>query len=423
MPALRLSAPWLLTMAGPPVRNGAVLLDSRGRIVAAGPAEAVPAPDGVPGLHLAGAALLPGLVNAHTHLELTGFAEAVDQPEFADWIRAIRRVKAERTPAQFLEAAREGVRRCHAAGVTTIADTGDSGAVIEALHEAGGSGVVYQEVFGPDPAQVEESIAGLGLRLAALGGFRGERVRLGVSPHAPYSVSGPLYRATAALARREGLPMAVHLAESEAETLLVVEGRGPFADGWTRRGIPLPREPAHLADRMPRSPVDWLDGHGVLGPDTLCIHAVRVDPADLELMAERGVAVAHCPISNRRHGHGDAPLADLLDAGLRVGVGTDSELSVGMPDLLAEARAAADLVGGGLDAGRALGLVTRDAAAAIGMAAEVGTLEAGKWGDLVAIGCHPGSDRPEQEVLRSGLSGVLGTWLGGRPVARSPLIG
>ncbi|MFZ5624202.1 MAG: amidohydrolase family protein [Gemmatimonadota bacterium] len=395
-------------MAGPPIRHGAVLVDDAGRIAAVGPDSAVPHPEGVPAEAFPGAGLMPGLVNTHTHLELTGFEGQVPDDDFAAWIRRVRTLKAERSAEDFLAAARAGLAHCFAAGVTTVAETGDSGAVAAALVEAGGSGIVYQEVFGPHCAQRDESMNWLARRLDELEAARRGRVRIGVSPHAPYTVSGPLYESAARLARERGLPMAVHLAESRAETALLATGTGPFADAWVKRGIPLP-PPGH-------SPVEWLDRHGVLGPDTLCIHVVQVSQDDIARLAARGVAIAHCPRSNRRHGHGDAPLGALLAAGLRVGVGTDSVASVGVLDLLADVRAARALAG--LDASAALRLVTLDAARALDLDREIGSLEPGKWADFAVIDLGPAADDPVERVLASRPADVVATFLAGAPVAR-----
>ncbi len=310
---------------GPPIPDGAVLIGADGRIAAVGHGSVIPHPGDIPAEHFPGAALIPGLVNTHTHLELTNLASRLEEPEFPDWLRSVRRLKTGRTAPGFLTAATEGLRHCLGSGVTTVADTGDTGATMEALRVMGGSGIAYHEVFGPDPAQLEESMAGLLTDLDRLRPLETSRARLGVSPHAPYSVSGPLYRASARLAREMGLPIAVHVAESAAETALLATGTGPFADLWRRRSIPLPDAVAQFPPGSGAvSPIRWLDHHGVLGPETLCIHAIRVDVFDLELLRERGAAVAHCPLSNARHGHGWAPVDQLLEAGLRVGLGTDS---------------------------------------------------------------------------------------------------
>ncbi|MGH7581554.1 MAG: amidohydrolase family protein [Gemmatimonadales bacterium] len=411
MPARRIAARWVLPVGRPPVEHGALLIGADGRVAELGPDTAVPRPPGVPGDDFADGVLLPGLVNTHTHLELTGLDLGPPETEFGSWIGRVRAIKETRDAESFVAAARAGLEDCWTAGVTTLADTGDSGSVVRAMAEAGASGIAYQEVFGPHPAQVEESLAGLRARVEASGRFAAGRVRLGLSPHAPYTVSGPLYRAVADWAARDGLPLAVHLAESRAESELLQRGSGRFADAWRRRGIPIPDGPG-------RSPVQWLDRHGVLGERTLCIHLVQASADDVGCLARRGCAVAHCPLSNASHGHGTAPLAAFLSHGLRVGVGTDSVLSVPRLDLLAEGRAARTLAG--LDAEAALALCTLGGAAALGLDAEIGSLEAGKWGDCVVIRPpESAGGSPAERVLESGPEDVLATFVGGRDVYRA----
>ncbi len=290
-----------------------------------------------------------------------------------------------------------------------MADTGDSGAVIQALAEAGGSGIAYQEVFGPDPAQLSESLSGLQARVEERSSWATGRVRLGLSPHAPYSVSGPLFEAVSAWAKTERLPLAVHVAESPAETQFVQAGAGPFAQAWLARGIELP------ASRG-RTPVEWLDQHRVLTERTLCIHAVQVTSRDVERLADTGAAVAHCPLSNQAHGHGAAPLGAFLAAGVRVGLGTDSVVSVGRLDLLAEARLVQKQVG--LTADQALELCTRQAARALGLD-DTGTLRPGKWADCTVIRLPPGEGTPSDRVLASSPDHVLLTCVAGREVYRA----
>lgn len=392
--------------------DGAVLVGEDGRIVAVGPAATVPDPPNVVAETFDDAILLPGLINTHTHLELTGLADGSPGSDFPAWIRRLRVRKAERSPEDFLAAARQGLADCWAAGVTTVGDTGDSGAVIQVLAAEGACGIAYQEVFGPHPAQCADSLAGLQCRMDTLGSLAGGRVIIGVSPHAPYTVSGPLYAATASWAADTGLPVAVHVAESPAETELLARGEGGFADAWRDRGIPLPAPPG-------RSPVEWLECHGVLGDRTLCIHLVQVTPRDIEVLARADVAMAHCPLSNRAHRHGAAPLDALLSSGIRVGLGTDSVVSVGALDLLAEARAAAVL--GGLDDDAALALCTASGARALGLAHEVGSLSPGKWGDCVVVrpGAATAGLAPSARVLATGPREVVATFVGGKDVYRA----
>ena len=193
---------------------------------------------------------------------------------------------------------------------------------------------------------------------------------------------------------RDGLPIAVHLAESKEESAFVLDGEGPFAAAWGDRGIPVE------ARRM--SPVQFLHSLGVLRLGTLCIHTVQLDAQDIATLAASKVGVAHCPLSNRAHGHGTAPLAELRKAGVPVGLGTDSVVSVGALDLWAEARAA------GLEGEEALRMLTFEGALALCMENVVGSLEVGKQGD-VAVLSDLATERP----------GVLATVLSGRIVYRT----
>jgi 5-methylthioadenosine/S-adenosylhomocysteine deaminase len=411
MRARRYRAAWVLPIDHAPVAKGAVLLDDAGRILAVGPESSVPDPPGTTTSDAGQAALLPGLVNAHTHLELTGFAGRVEDDDFPSWIRKLIALKADRSAADFLVAAKEGIRDCWRAGITTLADTGASGSVIEALRELGGSGIAYHEVFGPHPDQAKSHFDAFVARLDELSRFTGSRIRLGVSPHAPYSVSGSLYRLVADLAADRSYPIAVHIAESAAESELLGSASGGFAAAWKARGIPLPDTPGI-------SPIAWLDSNQVLGPDTLCIHAVRAGLADLDLVRDRNAAIAHCPRSNRRHRHGSAPLEAMLQRGLRVGLGTDSVASVSPLDLLAEAEAARPLAS--LDAGRALRLCTLEAARALGLDSEIGSLTPGKWGDLAIFDLPEGVDeaRMADTLMSRGTRALAATYLAGREVWR-----
>jgi cytosine/adenosine deaminase-related metal-dependent hydrolase len=234
-------------------------------------------------------------------------------------------------------------------------------------------------------------------------------------------VSGPLYAAVAGWAGVRGLPMAVHVAESREESEFVTHRRGPFAEAWAKRGIPLLDHESHQSPTPnPQSPVEWLDSHGVLGPATLCIHAIQLAPSDIALLARRDVPVAHCPLSNARHRHGTAPLSALRQAGIRVGLGTDSVASVGRLDCFAEARAARDSAGLSVEA--AVALATLEGARALGLEGETGSLTPGKWGDVVAVlpgGRDAAPDRsPAEAVLGAGPDGVRLTVLGGRVVYR-----
>jgi 5-methylthioadenosine/S-adenosylhomocysteine deaminase len=259
--------------------------------------------------------------------------------------------------------------------------------VIRAMREAGVRGIMYQEVFGPDPAQCEASISGLRDAVAGLRYLETPLVRVGVSPHAPYTVSDALFRATAELAREQRLPVAVHIAESELERRLVVDAAGSFADGLRRRGIEV--------EQRAESSIQLLAKLRLLDVMPLLIHCVRVDARDIATIAQSRSSVVHCPASNAKLGHGVAPLDEMLAAGISVGLGSDSMASNNRMDMLAEARLAlltqrARI--GSFESPSAidvLELATIGGAKAIGIDHLVGTLEEGKQADIAAFAIDP----------------------------------
>jgi 5-methylthioadenosine/S-adenosylhomocysteine deaminase len=339
-------------------------------------------------IDLGPAAILPGLVNAHSHLELSllrGFCEELD---FFQWIRKLTDAKYQRLDrADFRASARWGALEALRAGITTLGDAADQGDVLDALLESGQRGIVFQEVFGPDPSAAEASEKDLERALDSCQARATPRVRLGISPHAPYTVSPALFRRITALCLKRGLPMAVHAAESRWERSFVEEGKGPFADYLRQRSIPW-RAPG-------LSTIGYLASLGVLEAKPLLIHAIDVSAEDLDNVQRSGAAIAHCPKSNAKLCHGVAPLCEFLAKGIRTGLGTDSVASNNGCDLLEEARCAllfqrarpgaASLPLGLLDARALLRLATLGGAEALGLAAEIGSLEPGKSADLIAV--------------------------------------
>lgn len=378
-------------MTAPPIDDGAVLVDDDGRIAAVGPHRHVPTPPQAELHEFPGGILTPGLINCHTHLELTHLAGQNSTPDFSQWIRRVRELKDATPPDGFHQAAEQGLRDCWARGVTCIAETGSTGAVVEALARLGGRGIVYHEVFGPDPAQRDRALAELDAALRRFSPLANGSVRLGVSPHAPYTVSVELYEAAAAAARREGLPLAVHIAESPAESAFVRDGAGPFAEAWQARGITVLHHGC--------SPIELLVRHRVIGEDTLCIHCVQASPADVLRLRDVGARVAHCPRSNREHGHGTAPFAAFRAAGLVVGLGTDSVVSVADLDLWSEAELA------GLRGEAALRLLTVEGARALCWDDGIGSVAVGKAADLAVF---PGPALPRAPAPRALLTLVAG---------------
>jgi cytosine/adenosine deaminase-related metal-dependent hydrolase len=386
-------ARWVLPVSAPAISNGSVLVDEGGTIAAVGPRDAVDAGPDTIVLDLGETVVLPGLVNVHAHPELAMFRGALEDLPFRDWI--LRLVGAKRSVLRdedYDAAARWTAVEAIRSGITTIGATEASGAAVRALSEAGLRGIVYQEAFGPDPARADAAMDELRAALDRLAPDASDRVRIGISPHAPYTVSDELYRATAALARAESLPMAVHIAESSAERRLVAEGNGDFAHGLKARGID--------TRARARSPIDLLRRLGVLELAPLLIHCVNVDDEDIAAIASAGATVAHCPVANAKLGHGTAPLPALHAAGIAVGLGTDSVGSNNRLDLLEEARIASLLHRAAhqsreiLPADALLRMATIDGARALGIEDRVGTLEPGKAADLCGISLGGPHTRP-----------------------------
>lgn len=413
---IRYRARYVLPITAPPITDGVVAVD-RGRIAYVGPMAGAPPGDDE---DLGNAILLPGLVNAHCHLELTAFRGFLEGLDFARWIVLLTRARREVfTREMLLDAARYGLAEGVRNGMTAYGDTCESGVAFDAMRERGVRGIMYQEVFGPDPAQCAASLAELREKVARMRPEETELVRVGVSPHAPYTVSDGLFRAVSEFAIAESLPMAIHLAESEWEQQLVARGAGPFADSLRRRGIA-------VAPRA-RTPVALVASLGVLAARPLLIHCVRANGDDVATIARTGCAVAHCPASNAKLGHGIAPLVELLAARVIVGLGTDSVASNNRMDLVDEARLAVlmqrarELSSTTLSPSAAWELATLGGARALGIAHEAGSLDVGKSADLAAFRLDGHGPVTDSEATLFALSGAPAAFVSvaGRPLVRA----
>jgi 5-methylthioadenosine/S-adenosylhomocysteine deaminase len=373
------------------------------------------------------AAILPGLVNTHSHLELTAMRGYLEREEgdFFAWLKKLTIARLERmTPDDLYVSAAWGAAEAARAGVTCLADASDAAnSSLRALQDVGLRGTVYQEAFGPDPVEARGNFEKLREKVARLREYETGLVRLGVSPHAPYTVSAPQLELIAEFALAERLPLMMHAAESEAEELFMREGRGVFAEGLARRGIEW-RAPGI-------STIQYLERHGILRTQPLLAHCIRVDDADLETIKETGASIAHCPKSNAKLGHGRAPFAAFLEKGIKVGFGSDSVASNNTCDMLEEARFAiltARAGGGAMASGRqklnaetALEHLTLGGARALGLETPAGALLEGSQADLTIValgGAHqaPLHDAPAALIFSSSGRDVLLTMVAGNVV-------
>lgn len=370
------------------------------------------------------AIILPGFVNTHTHLELTalrGYLEN-EESDFFAWLRKLTLARLEKmTPDDIHVSAAWGACEAARAGITCVGDASDAAMMsMRALKDVGLRGVVFQESFGPDPRLVQENFAKLKAKVAELRDVESELVRVGVSPHAPYTVCGPQLESIAAFARDEKLSLMMHAAESHAEDLFVREGCGIFADGLAKRSIEW--------NAPGTSTIQYLKQVGILDVQPLLAHCIRVDDSDIETLKLSRVKVAHCPKSNAKLGHGLAPFAKFLDAGIDVGFGSDSVASNNTCDILEEARFAlltsrAMRGDTAVTASQALSVATLGGARCLDLEGEIGQLTEGAQADLVALsltGTHqtPNDEPATTVIFASSGRDVVMTMVAGREVFR-----
>ena len=340
------SASWVVPVSAAPIENGAVAVEGQ-RLAGVGPrAEIVERFPEFKAQSFGEAIILPGLVNLHTHLELTAMRSYLEKEEtdFFAWLRKLTVARHELMTVDDIHvSATWGACEAVRAGITCVGDASYAGMMsMMALRDVGLRGVVYQESFGPDARHAKQNFEELQSKVDQMRTLQNELTRVGVSPHAPYTVCGAQLELIAEYASTDGVPLMMHAAESAAEEQFVREGCGAFAEGLARRSI----------EWIPRgvSTIQYLKQVGVLDVKPLLAHCIRVDDRDIETLLETETKVAHCPKSNAKLGHGRAPFARFLEAGIAVGFGSDSVASNNTCDILEEARFATLMAraGGGL---------------------------------------------------------------------------
>ena len=322
---LILTAAWVVPVSRPPILDGRVAVENGAIAWVGGPWDAG-APDG-PVQDLGRGVLLPGLVNAHCHLELSHLKGRLDRSGgFAHWVEDLVAQRGGDGPGKVRAATARAIREVEGTGTVAIADVSNEVAHVDLLEASRLEAVVFHELLGWDPARAEAI-----LEYAEAHRPRGQhRVPVRLAAHAPHSVSPALF---AGLMARGG-PAAIHLAESAEESRFLLRGDGAWMRFLKRRGLgDLPFDPPGV------SPVRYVDELGALRPGLVAAHCVYVDGADRMRLAARGVHVAVCPRSNLNLGVGLPPVPELLDAGVRLCLGTDSLASVDSLDLIDDAAA------------------------------------------------------------------------------------
>ncbi len=394
----------LLPVSAPAVRDGAILVRD-GRIAAVGTVDDIGKKNSDAELrYFPHYTIVPGAVNAHAHL---GFRRK-DAPEggtFSGWLAKL----IERLPekeAWTAEAARDSAREAIEAGTTFMAESSPYGECLPQLAESGMAGTVYAEFFPHELGTPEEAVEFILNKVRELREGLPERVDAHLSVHSPYTVDPESSRLAARRTRELGWRLAIHLSESPEEVEFVRAGTGGLSDifgrnDWGGVGV---------------SPVRYAEQIELLAPETIAAHlATGVSEEDLEILARTGVAAAHCPRSNEHLGCGVSPVPRMMERGVRVGMGTDGLWSSPSMNLFEETLFAVKLHG--FDGATGLRLATLEGARALGIEAETGSLEEGKWADLAVIEVDPGAEDPGREVLEAAAGGgVAATVVGGNPV-------
>jgi cytosine/adenosine deaminase-related metal-dependent hydrolase len=397
------AASHLLPVSSPPIEGGAVAVRD-GRFVAVGKLSELTAAYSAPVSEFPGSAIIPGLVNAHSHLELTHFPswkirKGIDYSPrtYTDWVIQVIKISRGLTLQEREQSVLEGIRISMESGTTAVGEIVSNPGLLNFYQLSPLAGRLYFEAIGQEPLQCADLLAQLE---RSVSGFRGGRLLAGLSPHAPHTLSPGFFGDVATLAGRLSVPMSVHLAESRAELEFLFDSSGPIAD----KLYPFAGWDAYLPPPRRTTPAAYLDALGILKPGTIAAHCVQITPSEAEILKQRGVAVVLCPRSNDKLDVGTAPVRLLKKSGIPLALGTDSLASNDSLSLLDEARYLLDRFPDDITPDEALRMVTLSGAEAIGMGAAVGSLEPDKRGDFLVVSL-PGTSGPRElteAILRDG---------------------
>jgi cytosine/adenosine deaminase-related metal-dependent hydrolase len=393
-------AAWVLPVAAPPIRDGWVAVEG-GLIVALGGDRAgIPSGAVEAEASFDASAILPGLVNAHTHLEVSWMAGQVGPaPSMPEWVARLMSLRASvsQEPREPISHAVSTLRAC---GTTLVGEVTNTLASCDALLDSALSAYVFHEVLGFNAEDPRRVAADALARLATLPAA--SRLRSSVVPHAPYSVSAELLRTVADVSA--GRVVSVHVGESPEEIQFLLRGTGAWralldaVGAWNPRWSP-----------PGCGPVAYLDRCGLVSSRLLAVHCVHVSGAELSRLAAGGATVVTCPRSNRWTGAGTPPVRDFYASGVRVAIGTDSLASVEDLNLFNEMKALRGMAPD-LPARRILESATKHGADALGFGMDLGTLESGKRAELIAVRIPPRIEDVE-EYLLSGVQPADVVWL------------
>ncbi len=378
------SASYLLSMNSPPLAGGGLVVD-KGRIIAVGTLTDLRAKYHGEVRDFPGMVIMPGLVNAHSHLELTHFPawkirKGLDYSprSYADWVVQVIKVKRGVSSEELLQSLREGLWKALESGTTTIGEIVTDRSMVNLYINSPLSGRLYLEAIGHEPGRCDD----LAKELArVLDDFEEGRFLPGLSPHAPHTLARNFMLKIGGMAAGRGLSLMIHLAESAEEVSFMHDSTGRIAEliypmaGWNDY-LPPPQRTSSTA---------YLDSLGLLNPATTVVHAVHVTPADIGILKERGVSVVLCPRSNDRLDVGRAPAGLLKKSGIRLALGTDSLASNDSLSLWDEMRFLRREFPGTFTPDESLAMVTIEAARSLQVEELAGSIVPGKPANLLVM--------------------------------------
>lgn len=355
-----------------------------------------PAPKGVaipPDADLGDVFLLPGFVNAHLHLEYSFLhGQLRDCRQFPQWLSQVVQLRREAGEGELRSGIANALRMLHNSGTTTLLDISTSDIEVQDP-DAQFRMWAFLETIQMDPERANEAVKQLEDRLD---GLITPNITFGLSPHTPYTVSPELAHKVALLAAKRSLPLAIHLAETPEERLMVEQGRGPLVEMFESRGLLPPNwKPPGV------SPVEWAWQTGLLGERTFAIHCNYISEREIERLASTGTTVVYCPGSHRFFSHEPHPLPELLRHGVNVCLGTDSLASNESLDMLREMRIVRELYPQ-TEPEMIFDMSGKNAAAALGV--RVGDIEAGGEARFAVV---PAMDLPPADRLGAILDGAM----------------
>jgi len=379
------NASWLINPDTPPIAGGAVLVRD-GKVAAVGTLSELRRAHSAPVVEYPGCAIIPGFVNAHTHLELTHFPSwrlrtniNYHPRRFTDWLIQLIKIARGLTLEDYPPSVHEGMRMCLESGTTAIGEVLSNPGLTAMYKESSLTGRLYFEVLGQESRRFGEKLDGA--VSAAISDETGN-MTTGLSPHTPFTIGEehlPRISKAAALHR---LPLAIHISESSAETDFIFDSGGSLAKDF----YPFVGWGGYLTPPRRCSSTELLSRHGLLTPATLAVHCVHATLADARILKERGVSIAICPRSNERLDVGLAPVHLFRKLGIPLALGTDSLASNDSLSLWDEIRFALDAFPRDLSPADLFRMVTVGGASVLGIAASCGSLEVGKRADFQVVG-------------------------------------